>query len=88
MPTTAKKIDIDFTQQCIVLFGVTFLCGTSQQSFQMANLDISVLEGWLIKKKTKEHGMKLFGSDTRRWFKMQKLKSVVSFSMLFFGVLC
>lgn len=48
----------------------------------MANLDISVLEGWLIKKKTKEHGLKLFGSDTRRWFKMQKLKSQVVYMLM------
>ena len=39
-------------------------------------IELESLEGWLLKKKRKDKN-KLFGmlgEDTRRWFKIQKLK--------------
>lgn len=35
--------------------------------------ELECLEGWLIKKKRADK-VSYFGGDTKRWFKMQKLK--------------
>lgn len=40
------------------------------------DFDIESLEGWLVKKKRKEKSSNLFGSDTKRWFKVRKVEVV------------
>ena len=36
-------------------------------------VELEALEGWLIKKKSQGKA-KFFGGDTKRWFKIQKIK--------------
>lgn len=38
--------------------------------------DIESLEGWLVKKKRREKSS-LFGSDTKRWFKVRKVEVII-----------
>lgn len=38
-------------------------------------VDISTLEGWLLKKKEKGKSFNFLGSDTKRWFKVQSVES-------------